>query len=600
MIILGFIHFYHEEKRAIQQKQDELSAIADLKVTQIVNWRLERMSNARAIFSIPLLSKYLRDCVQNPDDKKLFREYQLTLETIRDVYRLESILAVDTNGKIVCSSGKYANAYGRSAKRFIDEARHENKIIFSDLAKGEVDPDIHMGMFIPMNVRTTEKETQVGVIFLRINPNEFLYPLITNWPNESKTGETLLIDQQGDNIVYLNELRFMKKTALNLKFPINSPNLPAAMAARGVEKPVFGKDYRGENVLAVLKKIPDSPWFLVSKIDMKEIRSPLIFTEWLAALTTVIFILFAGSMTAFYWYRKDSYYYRLKYQMELERKALEKHFKYITEYANDIIILAESDGRIVEVNNKAVNTFGYTRAELLKMSIKDIRAPEQRQQLGVMLGTVNTKGGLVYETVNIRKDGTEFPVEVSMRLMDIEGKAYIHGIARDITERKNLEQRMESFFTESPAGLCIVDDQYRWVKINKKMADMNGCSIEKHIGNTISDILPDLAPQLMPMCKDIIENGKAYLNIEISGETPSHPGQKRNWIVSYFPVSGRDKRRNFVGAIVVEITDWKKAQEELVVERDQVKQYFDIAGVILLVLDREARVLQLKKKVTIF
>jgi len=596
IVILGFIHFYHEEKRLIKQKQDELSAIADLKVTQIANWRLERMSNAREIFSIPLLSKYLYDCELNPGDTRLFKEFQFTLETLKDVYRLESVLAIDTKGNVVCSCGKQANVYGSKAKSYIEETLKENKIIFSDLQKTEVISEIHMGLFVPMNIRTPEKEIRVGVILLRIDPNEFLYPLIKSWPNVSKTGETLLVDRQGDEGVFLSELRFNKDSALNLKFQLNSPDLPAAMAVQGIEKAVFGKDYRGENVLAVLKKIPDSPWSLVSKIDMKELRAPLVVTEWFAVLTIVIFILFAAFVVAYYWNKKDADYYHLQYQLELDRKALVKNYKYITEYANDIIILAESDGKIVEVNNKAVTTFGYSKEELLKMSIKDIRAPGHKQQLKQMIEDLRAKGGMVYETMNMRNDGTEFPVEVSMRVMDIDGKPYIHGIARDITERKTLEQRMESFFTGSPAGMCIIDNEFRWVKINKKMADINGYSVEEHIGKTFEELLPKLAPQLLPMCKAIVDNGKSFLNMEISGETPRNQGHIRHWISSYFPVPGIDIRHRYVGCIVVEVTDLKKAQEELGREFEQSKKYLDIAGVMFLVLDREGRVLMLNKK----
>ena len=594
IIMLGIFYFAHEEKIVIKENEDELMSVNDLKSMQIVNWRLERMSNARAIFNIPLFSKYIRDCLQNPGDTRLLKEFLLTLETIRNVYRLESVTAMDTRQNIISFTGKYANKIDQNEKKPIEEALKENRIIFSDLHRHDDNPEIHMDIFIPINLRPPGKETRVGLIRLHINPSEFLYPLIKSWPLSSKSGETLLVARQGDDVVFLNELRFSRDTALDLKFPINTPGLPAALAVQGVEKPIFGKDYRGVSVLAVAKKIPDSSWYLVSKIDMKELRAPLVFIEWLAALTTIFFVLFAGALIASYWNKKDADYYQLQYQMELDKKAFEKHYKYITQYANDIILLSDSDLHLVYVNDKAVATYGYSREEMIGKDISNLRPPDKREELRTIINMLTD--GKLFETVHVRKDGSEFPVELSSRLIDIEGKKYYQGIIRDISERKKLEQRMEAFFTESPAGLSIVDDQQRFVKINKKMADFNGYPVEAHIGKTLMELVPKLAPQLVSIHKEIIDSGKPLLNKEISGETPLHPGQVRHWIGSYFPVPGDDIRRRYVGSIVVEITDLKRAQEELRRARDQAKKYFDIAGTMFVVLDREERVILMNKK----
>ena len=76
-------------------------------------------------------------------------------------------------------------------------------------------------------------------------------------------------------MVFLNELRHRQNIPLNLRFSVDSPKLVAAMIARGKKGIVEGMDYRDVPVLAAAGRIPDSPWFLIAKIDADEIYVPL-------------------------------------------------------------------------------------------------------------------------------------------------------------------------------------------------------------------------------------------------------------------------------------------------------------------------------------
>jgi PAS domain S-box-containing protein len=141
-----------------------------------------------------------------------------------------------------------------------------------------------------------------------------------------------------------------------------------------------------------------------------------------------------------------------------------------------------------------------------------------------------------------------------------------------------------------------MDDQGRYIKINKKMANINGYTIEEHLGRTIEELLPQLSPVLMPVYKDIIENGKTYSNMEISSETHGESGKKKTWIGSSFPLPGPGPKRNYVGAIVVDITAQKEFEAALKTERDQVKLYMDVASAVFLILDKESRIMLINKK----
>ncbi|MCX8119177.1 MAG: diguanylate cyclase, partial [Desulfobacterota bacterium] len=73
----------------------------------------------------------------------------------------------------------------------------------------------------------------MALLVFEMDPNQFLCPLLQSWPVPSQTAETLLVRREGEEVVFLNDLRHRKNTALNLRFSMKEENLPAAMAVRG-------------------------------------------------------------------------------------------------------------------------------------------------------------------------------------------------------------------------------------------------------------------------------------------------------------------------------------------------------------------------------
>jgi PAS domain S-box-containing protein len=125
---------------------------------------------------------------------------------------------------------------------------------------------------------------------------------------------------------------------------------------------------------------------------------------------------------------------------------------------------------------------------------------------------------------------------------------------------KRSDERLESFFTHAPAGLLIVDDELRFVRVNETAARANGLSADKHIGKTIQEVDPSLAPIIEPILRNVLATGRESLNMELSGTLPnSH--ERRHLLASCFPVPGIGGKRQ-VGAIVVDITDRKRAEQD--------------------------------------
>ena len=121
--------------------------------------------------------------------------------------------------------------------------------------------------------------------------------------------------------------------------------------------------------------------------------------------------------------------------------------------------------------------------------------------------------------------------------------------------------QLNAFFTAAPAGLAILDGSLRYVQLNETLAFMNGRSVAEHLGKSVREVLPELALRLEPTLERILATGEPALNIEVTGETPAQPGVTRYWMASYFPLSSTSGELQRLGAIVVEDTDRRRAEQ---------------------------------------
>jgi PAS domain S-box-containing protein len=152
---------------------------------------------------------------------------------------------------------------------------------------------------------------------------------------------------------------------------------------------------------------------------------------------------------------------------------------------------------------------------------------------------------------------------------------------RDITERKTLEKelavreaRLNAFFSNAPVGMAIFNRQLQYMQINEPLAQINGVPAQDHLGKSIAEVIPQIAPQIELICHQVFTTGQPFINLEVSGEAPSQPGQIHHWVVSYFPIVAEQQDVNAVGAVVIEITDRKAAEEAL---QDSKRRYQTLA-----------------------
>jgi PAS domain S-box-containing protein len=440
---VGYYIFQQQARHLKESAQRELATIADLKAEQLVRWRSERQGDAQAVSQDYFLASAVAQWFQagSPPDERQQRLLD-RLTTLQKAYDYQAVELLDDQGTVHLSTAAAHRQVSGTTRDLAIEAMRTGTLLFSDLHRAEEEPGqpIRIDLLAPL---LDENRQAIGVLLFRIDPDRFLFPLIQSWPNPSACAETLLVERSGNDVLFLNELRHQKQTALTLRLPINAEHLPAALAARGQEGVFEGIDYRSIPVLAATRKIPDSPWAIVAKVDQQEVYAPIHERTLLIAELTVVLVALASVLTALWWRQKSARMAARDYQSRLERQALIQHFDYLAKYANDIIFLYDRDFRIVEMNDRALMAYGYTREELLGLHINKLHTSEaaefdrHRQQLA-------ERKALMYETQALRKDKTVFPVEVSERMIVTEGRTFYQSIIRDITERKQAEEALRA------------------------------------------------------------------------------------------------------------------------------------------------------------
>lgn len=364
--------------------------------------------------------------------------------TFKKHHQYKGAFLLDRDGTVQLSVADVKEVIEPYVKELAAEAMHKKKAIFSDLYQSKTLNGIRLSLLVPLLISEGRNTLPVGVLLLQIDPDQFLYPLIQSWPTTSRTAETLLVRGEGSDVVFLNRLRHRNDAPLTLRFPISEQRLLEEMAIHGKEGIVEGIDYRGESVFAVLRAVHDSPWFLIAKEDFEEVYELIHRGNWFIAAVMVLSILASCLGVGLVWRHRSALFYRREYEIEHERRAIAQRYEYLSRYANDIILLLDQDLRIIEANERAVETYGYTLDELLHMSLKDLQTPETQSVIIAQMKKVRDLKGMVFESLHQWKDGTQFPVENSSRIVEINGKEFYQCIIRNITKRRQAEEALQS------------------------------------------------------------------------------------------------------------------------------------------------------------
>lgn len=167
---------------------------------------------------------------------------------------------------------------------------------------------------------------------------------------------------------------------------------------------------------------------------------------------------------------------------------------------------------------------------------------------------------------------------------------------RDVTDRKASHLRLaeqyselETLYAKMPVGLSLIDRDRRWIRINEKLAAINGFTPAEHIGKRQEDLIPELDAKVAQAQMRVLESGESVLGAEVRGATPANPDDERIWLVDYFPVAHRGEVFA-VGTCMRDVTEQRRMRgalerslEALEESGAQLRRIFDAAPALITV-----------------
>jgi PAS domain S-box-containing protein len=288
---------------------------------------------------------------------------------------------------------------------------------------------------------------------------------------------------------------------------------------------------------------------------------------------------------------------RTQEQLRETSRQAEARFEALAENAQDAIVSADSRGNIIYFNKAAQRVFGYQVSEVLGKPLA-LLMPERfhdkptKEATRLITGEESGIVGKVIDAVGKKKDGSEFPVELSLGGWAAQDGTFVTGIFRDVTERKEIaktidEQRMflRQVIDIDPDFIFAKDREGRFTLVNQAVADAFGTTVQHLIGKTDADFNP--SGEEVEFFRQIdLEVMNTLQERFIPEERITDAQGKIRWLQTVKrPIVGEDGKATLVLGSSTDITHRKLVEEKLLENQKQYAMATAAGGVSVWALD---------------
>ncbi len=487
----GFLYYGIEKRRILIEKYRDIESIINLETKEIERWRIERLADARELANSPLIGASVRQWVRNPNDERLktLLERQLRLERRLTLY--SGAFVVDTNGQTVIGRGVGLPRINNSEMSAFNEVLSSGTPAIGDFFRTS-GGNVCIDAFDAVRNRHGRS---VAVIVLRTAASNFLFPLIDTWPIATKSARSILAERLGNNVRIICGPGSDGRATVMKSFSLMDTNLVEVKAALGYAGKFEGEGLKGQQILAYLRPIPETPWFFVGQMDLSEILAEANFRGGMVGLIVLLTVGLAVFGTAYAYRREEAAIYRELLSVKGEhRKDTEKMERLgtIVKFSDDAILGGTLDGIITSWNVGAERIYGYSEYEAVGKSIGFLSAPGREGEASRILTDIrNGKPIRRYETIRKRKDGTIIDVSLTVSpIINAENTAEgFSSVSRDITDLKRAENDLARFFDLVPDLVAIVGSGGYFKKLNPAWQRILGYTLDELYSEPITSLI---------------------------------------------------------------------------------------------------------------
>jgi two-component system sensor histidine kinase/response regulator len=422
-----------------------LQAIAELRADRLASWMAERRQDARTVALdgdlIALAQAANRSRHLAPE-----QEIDAILESHRRESAYASIALVDDAGAIVRAVGPHDPRIAAALRAAIARALDTGRPAETDLYLG-ADGAALLDIVAPLGRHG--RDAGAGAVVLRVNAAGTLFPLLTQWPFPSRSGETELLREEGGVGLVLSPLRFAPDAALTRRAKLDRADGIVKQVLRNgaIGRPVEGVDYRGVPVIASAAAVAGTRWILIAKVDRAEFgaaaRRDALWIG-LTALLALAAVAFAVQLL------HEQQTLRLTRELKDRQDEALRSAELLGEISrssSDAIFARDLDGRHLLVNDAATRITGIPVERMLGRDATEIFPPDVADEMTRNDREVLARGAAITREHRMPSPSGERALLTTIGpIRDPAGRITgTYGIARDVTEQARANAELERY-----------------------------------------------------------------------------------------------------------------------------------------------------------
>lgn len=591
---IGHVVYMLEADGVRNRARRQLEASATLAATEFSLWHGGRVRSMRQVagssFTAHAIAEWQAE--QSPLLETLLRE---RLEAIRTSQDYSGVAAVATDGTTILEVGNpipMSTELRQAAEEATGSDRVASNWITLAQAGGRRRPVVDL--VVALRDRTAGPARTVAVIVARAEVRWPLRAVVSDGVPHATT--VMLARVEGDQVGLLQP-DLGGDAARYLLLPRAQAAPDVLRIVQGEHATFVARDAGERDVLAAGTAVNATPWFMVATVELAAIEEQIRRLMRLIAGMSALGFMATAALVLPWWRSVRAGASALIRTAESRADEMATRLGWVTRHANDVILLLGQDGRVLDVNDRAEQIYGYTREELLALEVFELR-PADAVQLAdahARFDAVKQGQSLVFETTHVRKDGTSFPVEISSRQVSLGDQQYVQSIVRDITDRRRAEERLREseaqyrlLFKSNPHPMWVYDlETLRFLAVNGAAVEQYGYSESDFLGMTIAEIRPDadrdrLLADVVAHADDLLQHAGSWRHRRKDGtiievEITSHK------------IQFDDRRARLV--LASDVTSRLAAERSLRHSEERYRNLFDNASDGILLLGPDHRIL---------
>ena len=493
-LILGgywFVKSREAEKRL--DHYEHLETIARLKTNHLLAWRQERLSDAQ-LDSSGYIQTHMLDWLKT-GDPAVMENIASRMRFLQTLQGYHNMILAGTDGRILVSLLDKNSSLEPEVETLMAAALSTPHPVLGDFYHCHTCELIHLNVAISV----VDKNRQaVAVLILVDDPVKKIFPLMQDWPVPHANAESFLIRKEGDRVLFLSPLRH--QAALPFSFAgleLSSVNCPAVRAVLGETGMVTGKDYRGVPVLADIRPVPNTPWFMVTKMDLAPLLTEVQLLGWSVLFVVVMLVIMAATLVRLAYVSKQKDLSEALVEAKNAQIKTQEEIRATLYGIGAGVIATDADGLVTRLNPEAEKMCGWTEQEALDQPLASVYCvinEETSESVKLPIEQVLAEGVIV-EVSNhvllVARDGQCRPVTDSWSPIynetgDINGVVLVF---RDQTRKKAMEmaqiesgKRYSNLVENVNDFIWETDPEHRFTFVNSRVTAMLGYCPEEIIG----------------------------------------------------------------------------------------------------------------------